>query len=355
MLSARAFHFWLIAGFSLFASLAAHAAVPVSVNEYFSKLTPAEDAYEDFSESRIYQVSGNIGDALADEDVDLVPNFEDLCPDTPKGEPVDECGCPIDFCAIDSDKDGVADCNDKCRRTPPGIKVDKDGCPLPILKKTRIRLNVNFEFAQANILDAYVADLDRLRALLVRFPNLVVTLEGHTDSKGSHSYNDSLSLARARICRSYILEDSRIHPDRIRAAGYGKRQPIASNKTDEGRALNRRTVAELDIAFGLPVDSTGKAEEIAEGVILENIMDPAGTPEAYVKPEPPKARPSVTKSTDAPKPNQRKVKSAQEVYEELRKYQEQLEAQMTPEQREAAQKMRKAIEDAQKKAAERRK
>ncbi len=60
-----------------------------------------------------------------DSDKDGVPDYLDKCPDTPNGVVVDESGCPID-----SDKDGVPDYLDKCPNTPAGIVVDKDGCPL---------------------------------------------------------------------------------------------------------------------------------------------------------------------------------------------------------------------------------
>ncbi len=60
----------------------------------------------------------------ADTDGDGVPDYKDECPDTPKGQPVDENGCPLD-----SDGDGVPDYKDECPNTPTGIKVDEKGCP----------------------------------------------------------------------------------------------------------------------------------------------------------------------------------------------------------------------------------
>ena len=61
----------------------------------------------------------------------------------------------------------------------------------------------------------------------------------HTDSKGSDTYNFTLSDNRAKSVREYILSKG-IAPSRIISQGYGETKPVASNETDEGRQLNRR-------------------------------------------------------------------------------------------------------------------
>jgi outer membrane protein OmpA-like peptidoglycan-associated protein len=67
-----------------------------------------------------------------------------------------------------------------------------------------------------------------------------VEIQGHTDSKGSDSYNLSLSDRRAASVVAYLVQNLGIDPSRLTSKGYGEGMPIATNDTDAGRALNRR-------------------------------------------------------------------------------------------------------------------
>ena len=67
-----------------------------------------------------------------------------------------------------------------------------------------------------------------------------VTIEGHTDSTGSNEINEHLSQQRAESVRQYLLANKTLSNDRIVAVGYGSSKPLASNATEEGRAVNRR-------------------------------------------------------------------------------------------------------------------
>jgi OOP family OmpA-OmpF porin len=205
-----------------------------------------------------YHVTGSFPEQAVDTDRDGTVDIDDNCPATPpmqlvRGKPrpvtVDHCGCPIDPCTLDGDKDAINDCDDICPGTAPQIKVGVTGCPQPQKRPQSFKLDVKFAFAQANLQDRFVPDLDSLKVLLLKLPELTVTLEGHTDSVGSDGYNRALSEARARKCRDYLLQDPRISADRVRAVGYGESSPVASNDTEEGRAQNRRTVATLDYLY----------------------------------------------------------------------------------------------------------
>jgi len=66
-----------------------------------------------------------------------------------------------------------------------------------------------------------------------------ITIEGHADSVGSDSFNEALSIARAQSVKDYLVEKG-IDAERINTIGRGERDPIATNKTPEGRANNRR-------------------------------------------------------------------------------------------------------------------
>lgn len=176
----------------------------------------------------------SVGCAM-DEDQDGVPDNRDQCPLTPKGAPVDTTGCPMD-----SDKDGVPDYLDKCPNTLRGVKVDKVGCPvnkkenLDLLKK-----GINFKTASTMLTKASYKTLNDIVALLVKFPDVSLEIQGHTDNVGKDDYNDNLSQGRAQSAVDYIISKG-IDINRLRAKGYGAHKPIADNKTKKGRAQNRR-------------------------------------------------------------------------------------------------------------------
>ncbi len=203
-----------------------------------------------------------------DADRDGVADIDDNCAGTmpttlvrgkPRQTTVDICGCPVDPCTQDSDKDGINDCDDLCPATARGLVVLATGCPKPQTKPQVFVLDVKFAFAEARLQAQYVPDLDKLRGLLLRFPDLKLTLEGHTDAIGSLTYNQALSQARADKCRKYVLSDPRIAPARIKAIGYGKTRPLVDNKDDAGRAQNRRTVAALSYLFEFIPPNNGEA------------------------------------------------------------------------------------------------
>ena len=89
-------------------------------------------------------------------------------------------------------------------------------------------------------LPVVVQELEVLNEFMNNRPNVVVMIEGHTDGIGSDITNDRLSLQRAESVKKYLTLKG-INPNRIKTKGYGKRRPIASNLTEFGRKLNRRT------------------------------------------------------------------------------------------------------------------
>jgi outer membrane protein OmpA-like peptidoglycan-associated protein len=71
-------------------------------------------------------------------------------------------------------------------------------------------------------------------------PSLKLKIEGHTDIVGDHARNMKLSNLRAESVRNYMVQNG-IAGNRLYTIGYGETRPTASNNTDEGRKLNRRT------------------------------------------------------------------------------------------------------------------
>ncbi|PAP75211.1 OmpA family protein [Rubrivirga marina] len=98
---------------------------------------------------------------------------------------------------------------------------------------------VNFEFGEAGLLPVSEATLDAVADVLRRYPALRVRVGGHTDSVSSAAFNLRLSQRRADAVRYYLV-GSGVEAGRVEAVGFGEGQPVASNETETGRALNRR-------------------------------------------------------------------------------------------------------------------
>ena len=110
--------------------------------------------------------------------------------------------------------------------------------------KTFVLDDCNFETGKATLQPESYTVLDELVAYLNRKDDEKIELGGHTDNVGSAASNLKLSLDRANTVRAYLLTKG-IDPDRVTAKGYGFSQPIADNKTEEGRASNRRTEVKI--------------------------------------------------------------------------------------------------------------
>ena len=145
----------------------------------------------------------------------------------------------------DSDGDGVYDHLDKCPNTPRGIKVDSDGCPVPIKEKVSITLHVEFDFDKYNVRSEYHSHIAKVANFLKAYPKTNAVLEGHTDNIGSEEYNLKLSNRRAEGVKQYLVDKFGISGSRISTKGFGYSQPVATNKTEEGRQQNRRVVANI--------------------------------------------------------------------------------------------------------------
>jgi outer membrane protein OmpA-like peptidoglycan-associated protein len=89
------------------------------------------------------------------------------------------------------------------------------------------------------VLPAGRENLRQLAQSLQRYPGTEVLIVGHTDNTGSDAYNQQLSERRAMSAKSYLVSMG-IPSDRIRTAGKGEAEPIASNETEAGRQQNRR-------------------------------------------------------------------------------------------------------------------
>jgi outer membrane protein OmpA-like peptidoglycan-associated protein len=96
-----------------------------------------------------------------------------------------------------------------------------------------------FNTASWDVLPAGRENLRQLAQSLQRYPGTEVLIVGHTDNVGTDEYNLGLSQRRAESAKSYLVSMG-IPSDRIRTAGRGESEPVASNETDPGRQRNRR-------------------------------------------------------------------------------------------------------------------
>ncbi|MCC2657352.1 MAG: hypothetical protein K0Q76_2460 [Panacagrimonas sp.] len=151
--------------------------------------------------------------ACVDSDGDSVCDTADLCPETPKGTPVDAKGCPAVKAAAKGD---------------PNQKFD----------------DVHFAFDRSELTDYAKSLLDGaskvIQDLTREYPDLKVDVAGHTDAVGTDGYNQGLSERRANVVKQY-LQRKGVDGTRINLQSYGETRPKATNETDEGRALNRRS------------------------------------------------------------------------------------------------------------------
>jgi len=120
------------------------------------------------------------------------------------------------------------------------FKVDIKFMP----SKTFVLEDCNFETGKATLEPESYSVIDELYAYLLRKPEDVIEIGGHTDNVGKAAANLKLSEERATAVKNYLIAKG-IEPSRIIAKGYGMTQPVADNKTEEGRATNRRTEVKI--------------------------------------------------------------------------------------------------------------
>jgi len=218
-----------------------------------------------------------------DYDGDGVFDRMDRCNDTQPGCSVDRWGC-----SSDADGDGVCDGVDQCPNTPAGTKVNATGCPpdqaraaepprevappppapVPppppvseterqLIERGVLRLErVYFETNSARLLDESRATLDEAGATLEKYPQLEVEVQGHTDTRGSATYNQRLSQSRAESVRAYLLEHFRLDGARLTARGYGESEPETRERNDEELLRNRRVMLKVLNPDALPRGTT---------------------------------------------------------------------------------------------------
>jgi outer membrane protein OmpA-like peptidoglycan-associated protein len=99
--------------------------------------------------------------------------------------------------------------------------------------------DVTFDHDSATVRPGLYSEIDRIANVLIKYPQTVIRVEGHTDSTGSESYNMNLSQRRADAVKNLIVQRG-LSTARIETMAYGETMPVADNSTETGRAMNRR-------------------------------------------------------------------------------------------------------------------
>jgi OOP family OmpA-OmpF porin len=184
-----------------------------SITGEYEILLPAGSAYEYLAEARGYQNASSNFDLLDQTDFIVINRTIELSRDTstPALATADTTG-----------------------ETPVG----------PQMREIISSAAILFEFASDYVSANDHGLLDSIVQFMKQNPGLSVRIEGHTDGVGSDQYNNSLSKRRAASVAAYLMKNG-VGKARIETIGQGKKNPVASNDTAEGRKQNRRVVFEI--------------------------------------------------------------------------------------------------------------
>ncbi|MBU1370413.1 MAG: OmpA family protein [Bacteroidetes bacterium] len=120
-------------------------------------------------------------------------------------------------------------------KTVPDAKVERVGEGIVV----EFSSNILFGFDESDLSYDAKTNLDKLVSVLNVYPETDIEIQGHTDSRGSEQYNQTLSVQRANIVSDYLADKGIAH-DRLETKGFGETLPKYENQTAEGRTQNRR-------------------------------------------------------------------------------------------------------------------
>jgi len=116
-----------------------------------------------------------------------------------------------------------------------GVQVKREGDSIRLIMPD----NITFDTARSDLRPSFLEVLNSIEKVLNHYPDTKLKIVGHTDSVGTESDNLALSERRANAVAQYLIS-RRVSPQRVTAYGAGEGFPVATNKTELGRSLNRR-------------------------------------------------------------------------------------------------------------------
>lgn len=140
----------------------------------------------------------------------------------------------------DTDGDGIPNYRDVCPNTPRGHTVDERGCSVYEQQSQVHHLRVTFGFDSAHVPERYYDAIRDLAVLVGVNPELDILIEGHTDLIGTAEYNQALSERRAKAVADILKNQYGIATSRIKAVGHGMNKPVVNRITLDANARNRR-------------------------------------------------------------------------------------------------------------------
>ena len=102
-----------------------------------------------------------------------------------------------------------------------------------------LKSDFSFDFDSAIIKPGAEDEIARIAAVLIKYPQTNISIEGHTDSKGAEEYNMDLSKSRAEAVKVSLIGRG-LTSSRLQTIGFGESKPVATNDTEAGRQQNRR-------------------------------------------------------------------------------------------------------------------
>lgn len=139
-----------------------------------------------------------------------------------------------------------------------GVAVERQGDTINLVVPGAISFATN----SAQLTPDFYVSLNQVVGSLKEYADTTVQIVGHTDSTGPAAFNQQLSVNRANAVVVYLSAQG-IEPARMQALGMGPSQPVADNRTSEGRAQNRRVEIKI-IPRDIPRDEGREAEQTGE-------------------------------------------------------------------------------------------
>jgi OmpA-OmpF porin, OOP family len=195
------------------------------------------DSVPDYLDSCVKVKGKKLFSGCPDRDDDGIQDKYDACPDTPGLEQFKGCPDP------DRDRDSILNNEDECPDQF-GLKIN-NGCPDTVkMNKVDDTLmfkakSLFFNTGKHQILPKNYPILDEIAEIIKANPTIDFVIEGHTDIIGGEEMNFKLSKNRAAAVKEYLISKG-IGRVTIEANGFGMKYPIADNRTEAGRAKNRR-------------------------------------------------------------------------------------------------------------------
>ena len=207
-----------------------------SENEYYTAKRNYLNAEMDLviADAKYQAMSGNLLNILNLKNLDMTPPEPETSPDEDMFTT-----CPAEFGGdMPIDKDAIFNLaleKDKLTR----VKIEPSVKQIILTARPVVITGANFDFDSATLKPSADAKLKPVVEFAKKYPDADMEVVGHTDEIASEAYNLGLSKRRAAAVKNWLVKNG-VDAKRINAKGMGKTQPVASNKTEEGRAQNRR-------------------------------------------------------------------------------------------------------------------